>query len=246
MGGLRSGHTHHGKIVATQPPQMRTIFWQGGSKQHFMFPHSMYVMYYTRNEGNHNIKYWLNRLHVAFSLEPFRYSEENGFDLQQRLYGMPLANYDVGLAICFYEWPGIPDPRHFAERVIQQWWTSPFQNYGDSFSHWLNTYNSQQPHFVNQWQQASKERNYDWLMEQNLIQPPHNVNLKMLFQSNKTLTDETDYYPNLTKKGHNSQEDRVRALAHKKWVEAGCPNDPRLGNQFWLAAEQEVLNLTGS
>jgi hypothetical protein len=41
------------------------------------------------------------------------------------------------------------------------------------------------------------------------------------------------------KRSKNSdREDRVRALAHHKWREAGCPISD--GVEFWLAAEQHV------
>lgn len=236
MGGLRAGTTHHGRIVATQKPQMRTIFWYDGQRQHFMFPHSQFIMYYTRNERGNNVKYWLNRLHVAFSLEPF----ECG-NTEQRLYGLPLANYDVGLAICFYEWPSAQNPREFAERVIGQYWSSPFQDYGDCFSHWRQTYQSQQPQFANHWLAASKSRNYDWLLEQDLIQPPYLVNLKKMYESNKTLTDEIDLFPDISIRSKPlSYEEKVRALAHQKWVLAGQPNDPNVSDYFWSEAEKEI------
>jgi hypothetical protein len=234
MGGLRSNISHHGRIVASQPPQMRTIIWQDGMRHHLMFPHALYVMYYTRGDQNNKNKYWLNRLHVAFSQTPFT------FDPNDRLSGLPLANYDMGLAICFYEWPVADDPKEFADKVIAQYWSSPFQDYQDSFSHWLNCYRDQEPTFWQEWVAASKTRKYDWMIDQSFLQAPYIVSLKKLFDSNKTLTEEIEYFPNINVKKKLVTEDAVRALAHQKWIEADSPSDPQCAEQFWMEAEKEL------
>lgn len=211
MGGLRSTQTHHGKVVATTPPQVRTIFWHGQNRgEQFIFPHALFVAYYTRNEGKHNIKYWLNRLHVAFSLEPIDLKND-----QQPVYGLPLANTDVGNAICFYEWPNREDPLDFIKSVVAQYWSSPFQDYGDSFSHWLNQYNARGGgrNFRPEWKDATARRDWQWLWKQTLYQAPYCVNLRQTLLSNKTLTEDTDWFPNL---GVPIPRELIQRLAEQK------------------------------
>jgi hypothetical protein len=237
MGGLRSNFQHHGKVIASTPPQVRTIFWNGNSRgEQFIFPHTLFVAYYTRNEGGHKAKYWLNRLHVGFSLNPIDLKND-----QQPIYGLPLANTDVGNAICFYQWPVSEDPLDFMKQVISQYWLSPFTDYGDSFSHWLNTYNvtsdrvSRPGTFREDWKRATARRDWQWLWKQNLYQAPYCVNLRQTLLSNKTQTDETDWFPNL---GVPVPRELIQRLAEQKWNEAGCPDGD--DNRFWLAAEKEL------
>lgn len=238
MGGLRSASSiHHGKVVATTPPQVRTIFWNGASRgEQFIFPHTLFVAYYTRNEGGHNIKYWLNRLHVAFSLAPIDLK-----NWEQPIYGLPLANTDAAGGICLYEWPGKQDPLEFIRAAISLYWVSPFNDYGDGFSHWLNVYQAtsnalaRNGLFREHWKQATARRDWQWLWNQHLHQAPQAINLRQLFKGNRTLTEDVEWFPNL---GVSIPKEAIANLAEEKWRNAGSPdgNDER----FWLEAEREL------
>jgi hypothetical protein len=234
MGGLRCSSQHHGKIIATTPPQVRTLFWHGAPKgEQFIFPHTLFVAYYTRQEG---AKYWLNRLHVSFSLTPIDLKNQ-----EQPIYGLPLANTDVGNAICFYEWPTSEHPEEFMKKVIAQFWASPFQDYGDGFSHWLVSYGQHRGSgtckFRQDWQAATARRDWKWLWDQTLLQAPYVVNLRKLIASNKTISEETDWFPNI---GTKITKEMIEKLAEQKWRDFGCPDEKEYEELFMEEAEAEL------
>jgi hypothetical protein len=127
---------------------------------------------------------------VGFSNTPFTGKETDV------LYGLPVGNLDSGYGVCFYNWPFSDDISDFCDQVISQYWSSPFVDYRDEFSHWINKYNgyaiASDGKFNVEWKAATARGDYDWILQQRLHGADFVVSLKQLFLSNKTLTDETD------------------------------------------------------
>lgn len=169
----------HGLLLVPQPPMVRTIFFAEGGKRQLVFPHTLFGLFYFRNN---NFQYQLKRLHVIFGQTPFT------GDRDEKLYGLPLRNHDGAFATCFYQWDGEQTAEKFAHLIINQYWMSPYAEYHDWASWWTNRYQALNPTFSKEWADATASKNYKWIFEQQLLQPDHHVTLGRLLDANKAHT----------------------------------------------------------
>jgi hypothetical protein len=172
-----SRNTGHGLILVPQPPSVRTIFFAEGGKKRLIFPYTLFGMFYFRTPQH---QYLLKRLHVIFGQEPFTGKED------EKLYGLPVRNHDGAFATCFYHWPGEQTAEKFAHLIINQYWMSPYAEYNDWASWWTQRYTALNPTFAAQWDEATKAKNYRWILEQEFLQPDHHVTLGKLLEANKS------------------------------------------------------------
>ena len=177
-----SSATGYGLVLVPQPPVMRTIFFaedgaQPKKGQQLAFPHTLFALFYFRTAQH---QYHLKRLHVIFGQKPF-----TGTDPTEKLYGLPLRNHDGAFATCFYQWDTEQTAQKFAEKIIGQYWMSPYAEYNDWASWWSKRYSDQNPTFLPRWIEASKEKNYDFILEEPLLQADFMVNLGKLLDANK-------------------------------------------------------------
>ena len=170
-----SDATGHGLVLVPQPPMVRTIFFAEGGKQQLIFPYTLFGLFYFRTPQH---QYQLKRLHVIFGQKPF-----TGVDPEEKFYGLPLRNHDGAFATCFYQWDTEQTAQKFAEKIIGQYWMSPYAEYNDWASWWTRRYHSHNPTFLNQWKQATKEKNYKFIFEEPLLQADYIVNLGKLLEA---------------------------------------------------------------
>jgi len=168
----------YGLVLVPQPPMVRTIFFAEGGKRQLSFPYTLFGLFYFRTP---EYKYHLKRLHVIFGQKPF-----TGTDLTEEFFGLPLRNHDGAFATCFYQWDVEQTAEKFAEKIIGQYWMSPYAEYNDWASWWTNRYGALNPNFLKQWQEATDKKDYDFIMNEPLLKADHHVNLGKLLEANKS------------------------------------------------------------
>lgn len=173
-----SANKGYGLVLCPQPPLVRTIFFAEGGKQQLVFPFTLFGLFYFRTEQH---KYQLKRLHVMFGQKPF-----TGLDPTEEVFGLPLRNHDGAFATCFYQWDVEQTAEKFAEKIIGQYWQSPYAEYHDWASWWTRRYASHNPTYHQQWVQATKEKNYKFVFEQPLLKADYIVTLGKLLDANKS------------------------------------------------------------
>lgn len=173
-----SANKGYGLVLCPQPPLVRTIFFAEGGKQQLVFPFTLFGLFYFRTEQH---KYQLKRLHVMFGQKPF-----TGLDPTEEVFGLPLRNHDGAFATCFYQWDVEQTAEKFAEKIIGQYWQSPYAEYHDWASWWTRRYTSHNPTYHQQWVQATKEKNYKFVFEQPLLKADYIVTLGKLLDANKS------------------------------------------------------------
>jgi hypothetical protein len=173
-----NSNTGYGLVLAPQPPMVRTIFLHEGGSYQLSFPHTLFALFYFRTEEH---KYQLKRLHVIFGQKPF-----TGTDLTEEFFGLPLRNHDGAFATCFYQWDTEETAEKFAQKIIGQYWMSPYAEYNDWASWWTKRYNSLNSSFLDKWKKATAEGDYDFIMREPLLKADHHVNLGKLLQANKS------------------------------------------------------------
>lgn len=177
-----SSNKGYGLVLVPQSPIVRTIFFKEGGSCRLSFPYSLFALFYFRTSS---LPYSLKRLHVIFGQKPF-----TGTDLTEEFFGLPIRNHDGAFATCFYEWSGEQTAVKFAQKIIGQYWMSPFAEYEDWASWWTKRYNSSDPTFLNRWKEATAKKDYDFIMKEPLLKPDHHVNLGKLLAANKSHYDE--------------------------------------------------------
>lgn len=180
-----SSETGYGLLLVPQPPNVRTILFANSvtdkiEKKRLVFPYVLFGLFYWKNPPHLAQPFALKRLHVMFGQEPFT------GDLSQKLYGLPLRNHDQTFATCLYRWDGEQTAEKFAQKIINQYWTSPFAEYNDWASWWTKRYNSLNPQFFAEWEAATNRKDYKWIFETQLLQPDHHVNIGKLLEANKS------------------------------------------------------------
>lgn len=173
-----SSATGYGLVLVPQPPMVRTIFFVEGGKQQLVFPFTLFGLFYFRTP---DFKYHLKRLHVMFGQKPF-----TGLDPTEEVYGLPLRNHDGAFATCFYQWDVEQTAEKFAEKIIGQYWMSPYAEYNDWASWWTKRYNANNKAFHAKWVQATKEKNYKFIFEEPLLKADYIVTLGKLLDANKS------------------------------------------------------------
>lgn len=168
--------TGSGVILCTQPPMIRTIFLREGGSMQLAFPHVLYALFYFQTEAH---PFQLKKLNVMWGQQPF------ACDPTEKVYGLPIRNHDGAFATCFYQWDTEQTAQKFAEKIIGQYWMSPYAEYNDWASWWSKRYSDQNPTFLPRWIEASKEKNYDFILEEPLLQADFMVNLGKLLDANK-------------------------------------------------------------
>ena len=108
----------YGLVLVPQPPMVRTIFFSEGGGRQLAFPYTLFGLFYFRTS---EYQYNLKRLHVIFGQKPF-----TGTDLTEEFFGLPLRNHDGAFATCFYQWDVEQTAEKFAEKIIGQYWMSPY------------------------------------------------------------------------------------------------------------------------
>ena len=114
-----------------------------------------------------------------FGQQPF-----TGLDPAEKVYGLPLRNHDGAFATCFYQWDTEQTAEKFAEKIIGQYWMSPYAD--DWASWWSRRYASHNSSFLGQWGKATKEKNYKFIFEEPLLQADYIVTLGKLLEANKS------------------------------------------------------------
>lgn len=168
----------YGLVLVPQPPLVRTIFFHEGGKQQLSFPHTLFGLFYFRTP---DYKYHLKRLHVIFGQKPF-----TGTDLNEEFFGLPLRNHDGAFATCFYQWDTEQTAEKFAEKIIGQYWMSPYAEYDDWASWWTKRYNALDPDFSKRWKEATNNKDYNFIMNEPLLKADHHVNLGKLLEANRS------------------------------------------------------------
>lgn len=169
--------TGSGVILCTQPPMIRTIFLREGGSMQLAFPHVLYALFYFQTEAH---PFQLKKLNVMWGQQPF------ACDPTEKVYGLPIRNHDGAFATCFYQWPSAKTAEEFIEKVVGQYWLSPFGEYEDWASFWSRRYKAKNPKFLAEWTQATKDKNYNYAMEKVLLQADYVVTLGKLLETNKS------------------------------------------------------------
>lgn len=173
-----SSEQGYGLVLATQLPTVRTIFYHEGNKRQLAFPHVLFGLFYFRSKSH---QYHLKRLHVTFGQKPFTCN-----DLTEEFFGLPLRNHDGAFATCFYEWHAEETAQKFAEKIIAQYWMSPYAEHNDWASFWTRRYQSLNPEFLKRWEQATDDKDYEFTLREPLLKADHHVNLGKLLEANKS------------------------------------------------------------
>ena len=168
----------YGLVLVPQPPMVRTIFFSEGGSCQLSFPYSLFALFYFRTL---ELPYSLKRLHVIFGQKPF-----TGTDLTEEFFGLPLRNHDGAFATCFYQWDGEQTAEKFAEKIIGQYWQSPYAEYNDWASWWTKKYHSGDRDFLSRWKEATAKKDYNFIMNEPLLKADHHVNLGKLLAANKS------------------------------------------------------------
>lgn len=168
----------HGLVLVPQPPLLRTLFFTDKKPTMLVFPYTLFGLFYFRTEQH---QYQLKRLHVIFGQQPF-----TGLDPTEKFYGLPLRNHDGAFATCFYQWDTEQTAEKFAEKIIGQYWMSPYAEYNDWASWWTQRYKSQDPGFLKRWEAATKAKDYKFIFNEPLLQADYIVTLGKLLEANKS------------------------------------------------------------
>lgn len=168
----------YGLLLVPQPPMVRTIFFAEGGGRQLAFPHTLFGLFYFRTP---QYNFHLKRLHVIFGQKPF-----TGTDPTEEFFGLPLRNHDGAFATCFYDWAGEQTAEKFAEKVISQYWMSPYAEHHDWASWWTNRYAALDPEFLNRWKAATDEKDYEFALREPLLKADHHVNLGKLLEANRS------------------------------------------------------------
>lgn len=176
-----SSATGTGVILYSQPPMLRTIMLVNQSSGNIdyvqlAFPHVLYGLFYFRTERH---PFMLKKLNVMFGPEPFTGAETD------KVYGLPLRNHDGAFATCFYNWPTSNTEEEFVETVVNQYWGSPFIETNDWASFWSRRYASKNPQFLPEWIQATKDKKYEYALENPMLASDYVVSVGKLIEANK-------------------------------------------------------------
>lgn len=177
----------NGMLLVPQPPGFRTIFHKSEGeiersevalarrKSYLYFPHMLFGILYQQRGST----FQLIRLQVGFSKEPFTGNKS------EKLYGLPLNNIDEGFNVCLYENPTANSLPELARKCIELFWSSPFVNYNDGYSHWKDQ--MYKKGFLTRWKKASKENTAEAFFEKaELEQASYIVTIGKLLETHKT------------------------------------------------------------